>query len=219
MDTISAPDLANTVTAYATVLSGLVALLLTALMHRQPARWMAVYVGIVVTGVATVWYHGFGEGAAASVADIGTNLLLAWLLQMAVLGDYYAPTTRRWIGGASGLVNLAFVVWKILVGAARSRLFVVSFGDCGGFHVGEVLLILDCLLAVGLMYGRHGRIPIRARPLWYAVTAIFVVGMLLATAGNQEVGLRVLAFHAAWHLVGAFGFVVLWAFNHVRFGE
>jgi hypothetical protein len=25
------------------------------------------------------------------------------------------------------------------------------------------------------------------------------------------------AMHALWHLVGAFGFVGFWAFNHVRF--
>jgi hypothetical protein len=27
---------------------------------------------------------------------------------------------------------------------------------------------------------------------------------------------RAIAHHALWHVVGGFGFVLLWAFNHVR---
>lgn len=69
MDPIPAPDLANAVTGLATVLAGVMALLLTWAAgpsdptqgKLQPRRWMVVYAGIVVTGVPTVWYHGFGE--------------------------------------------------------------------------------------------------------------------------------------------------------------
>jgi hypothetical protein len=43
------------------------------------------------------------------------------------------------------------------------------------------------------------------------------VGVLLTTASNRQVHLRVLAYHACWHLASAFGFTILWAFNHVRF--
>jgi hypothetical protein len=28
---------------------------------------------------------------------------------------------------------------------------------------------------------------------------------------------QILAWHATWHIVGAFGFIVLWPFNHMRF--
>ena len=66
--------LANTVTAYATILSGVLALALTALTHPQPRRWLAVYAAIVITGIATVWYHGFGETFIAGLADGGTAI-------------------------------------------------------------------------------------------------------------------------------------------------
>ncbi len=214
---ISAPDLANTVTAYATLLSGLLALALTAAISPQPRRWVAVYAAIVVTGAATVWYHGFGETFAAGTADIGTNLLLAWLLQVAALGDYYGPPTGRWVGAVSGVVNVGYVGWRLVAGPAGRRIYALPLGDFGGFHVGEALLIADALLAVGLLYGRHGRIPVRARPLLYVMTGVFVVGALLATASNQRVDARILAYHATWHVVGAFGFILLWAFNQVRF--
>jgi cell division protein FtsW (lipid II flippase) len=73
------------------------------------------------------------------------------------------------------------------------------------------------MLAVGLLYARLARIPPRARPLLYLVTILFVIGALLATASNQRVDFQILAWHATWHIVGAFGFIALWAFNHVRF--
>ena len=156
---------------------------------------------------------------ASTVAgiDIGTNLLVAWLIQLAVLGDCYQRRVRWWAGGLSGAVNLAFILWKIAVGPVSSRMVVVRLGTFGGFHIGEALLILDSLLAVALLHVRHGSIPGRARPLWYLTTGIFLLGALLATASNQQVGFRILAYHATWHIVGAFGFILLWAFNHVRF--
>jgi hypothetical protein len=214
---ISAPDLANAVTGFATVLAGIVALLLTACTRRQPWRWVAVYTGIFVTGVPTVIYHGFGETYWPGLADIGTNLLLAWLLVAAVLGDYYRRSTRLWVIAIVALADLAYVAWRLAAGPGSRGLFAVSFGQFGGFKVGEALLILNSVLAVGLMYARQRRIPAPARRLWYLVTALFLTGALLATASNQQVDGRIVAYHALWHILGGFGFIVLWVFNYVRF--
>lgn len=213
--------LANTVTAYATCLAGVLTLALAWLMRpRQPARWLAAYAGILITGIATVWYHGFGETFEAGLADGGTNLLLAWLLQVAVLGDYYGLTTgrpRAWlIALSSASINLAATVWKIAVGPAIARRDAISFGSFGGFHVNEVVLILNAFLIVGLFYARRRAIPLAARPLLNLTTAFFLVGLLLATASNQQIGFHILPYHATWHLVSAFGFIALWAFNHAR---
>jgi hypothetical protein len=57
-----------------------------------------------------VWYHGFGEPFPARLADIGTTLLLASLLQVAALGDFYARTVRRGVAVASAAVNPAYVL-------------------------------------------------------------------------------------------------------------
>jgi hypothetical protein len=61
VDALTPADRANTVTAYAIILAGLNTLLLSAWMGPQPPRWTGAYGGIVLTGVATVWYRGFGE--------------------------------------------------------------------------------------------------------------------------------------------------------------
>jgi hypothetical protein len=219
MSPASDTALANAVSAYATTLSGLLALALTTLMGAQPKRWLIAYLCVVVTGVATVWYHGFGETFWPGLADIGTNLLLAWALQVAVLGDFYTPTTRRRVAWLSGAVILTFIAWKVAVGPGSSSAFPVTLGSFGGFNVGEVLLIANSLLVVGLFYARRAVIPQNARPLLYLLTATFFAGLLLATASNHRVDLQVMAYHATWHIVAAFGFIELWAFNHVRFAQ
>ncbi|MCX7707461.1 MAG: hypothetical protein N2204_05590 [Anaerolineae bacterium] len=214
--------LANAVTGFATAFAGLMALALSALTGGQPRRWLWAYAGIFITGVPTVLHHGLGEPGLwpaywTGLADIGTNLLLGWLLVMAALGDFYSVRSRWIIGGATGLADLAFIVARLAAGPGSPSEEVLRFGDFGGFKVGELLLIANSLLAVGLLYARLGRIPARARPLWYFTTALFILGTLLATASNDQVDAVFIAWHALWHLVGACGFMALWAFNHVRF--
>lgn len=208
---------ANTVTAFATILSGLTTLAFCWLVAPQPWRWRMAYAAIFITGIPTVWYHGFGETFWQGVADIGTNLLLVWTLQVAALWDGYAPRTRWTIAIVSGLGNLFAIAGRISMDPDSARIFPVTFGEFGGFSVVELVLIADSFLAVGLLYGRLRCIPARAKPLLYATTILFLFGAALASASNHRLDFGILAWHALWHVVGAFGFLFLWAFNHVRF--
>jgi hypothetical protein len=97
------------------------------------------------------------------------------------------------------------------------RHYLVPLGAWGGFYPGETWLIALSFVTVVLFYRRRDRIPPRAKPLLRLAVAIFLVGMLLATASNERIVYPFFAMHALWHLVGAFGFIVLWAFNDVRF--
>jgi hypothetical protein len=209
--------LANTVSAYATLLAGLVPLALTALMGKQPRRWLFAYLCVFITGMPTVWYHGFGETFILGFFDIGTNLLLGWALVNAVLGDYYSPRTHQSAAIGLALLNLVALGTRLIQGPVSTKLMVINLGVFGGFTLLEMTLILNSFLTVGLLYARLSRIPAKARPLLYLVTLMFVIGALLATASNQRVDFQILAWHATWHIVGAFGFIVLWAFNHMRF--
>jgi hypothetical protein len=56
-------------------------------------------------------------------------------------------------------------------------------------------------------------------PFLHLSAISFLVGLGLASASNQQIGGSFLAYHALWHIVGAFGFVALWAFNEVRFSS
>ena len=213
--------LANTVSAYAIILSGSTVLLFCWFVAPQPRRWVAVYAAVFITSLPTVWFHGFGETFWAGVFDGGTNLLLAWLLQIAALWDEgaYKPRTRTIIASVTGIANLLAIAAKVSQGPASSRIFPVRFGDFGGFTLNELVLIANSILAVGFLYGRHKSLSVRSRPLLYLSTFFFLVGSALATASNQQVDFIILAYHATWHIVGAFGFLFLWAFNHVRFEQ
>jgi hypothetical protein len=215
---ISAWELANAVSGVAVIFAGALALLFCVFVGRQPLRWVVVYAAVVLTGVPTVWYHGFGEQFIPRVADIGTNLLLGWLLQIAALWDYFSPRTRWTVGIITGLINAVAIAWIYLAGPG-SGAAVLRLGAFGGFSVGELTLIADSLLATSLLYVKQARIPARARPLLYLQTLIFLAGAVLASASNSQVLYRIVAFHSLWHVTASFGFLTVWAFNHVRFAS
>ena len=227
MEDLRAFALANTVTGFATLFSGCMCLILTRLMRPQPARWRFAYWMIVVTGLFTVTLHGFGETVTGfgprwfwAFLDTGSNIVVAWALALAVLGDYYAPAFQRRARPLLTLAMLVGVAWHLydrLPGAERT--YLVPLGEWGGFYPGESWLIAFSWVVVALFWARRTQIAARAKPLLTGVVAIFFCGMLLATASNEQIVYPFFAMHALWHLVGAFGFITLWAMNHVRFAE
>ena len=70
---------------------------------------------------------------------------------------------------------------------------------------------------MGLFAAKWRRIPQAARPMLLLVVCVFVAGMLFATASDDGIVYPFLAVHAIWHVIAAFGFLSLWAFNHCRF--
>ncbi len=220
---LPAPDLANAVTSFCTIGAGATTLALALLIApRQPARWLFVWLCLFVTGLPTLGWHGWGVVAtdwsseAWRVADVATNLLLAFALQLAVLGDFYGPRFRNRLGLASALANLVAIAGLVREAVTGVKVYAIPLGDFGGFYPGEAMLIADALLAMGLFYAARHRIARAAMPLLHCVTAIFLVGLGLATADGSVVLGRVGSLHALWHIVGSFGFVFLWAFTHVR---
>lgn len=227
MDALPAYGLANTVTGFATLFSGALALLFCHTVAPQPARWRFAYGTIVVTGVFTVTLHGFGETVAGfgprwfwAFLDTGSNIVVTWALALAVIGDYYTPRFARRARPALTLAMLVGVAWHLYDRwPGTQRAYLIPFGSWGGFRPGQTFLIAFAWGVFALFWAKRARIPARARPLLGVVVAIFVAGLGLATASNERVVYPFFAMHALWHLVGAFGFVALWAFNHVRLAE
>ena len=217
MEPLAPWELANTVTGVATLLSGLMALALTACLGNQPARWLGVYLSIVVTGVFTVTYHGLGETHGWKVLDTGSNLVVTWAITAAVLVDFHAEGTARWGSGVSGVVNAGVIALMAWVPATTEVGDVLPFGGWGGYMVGEIVLIANALAVLGLFVANLGAIPPGARRTLGLTAGLFLVGAGLSTAGGDVIVARLFPVHALWHLVGAFGFVALWAFNHQRF--
>ncbi len=212
---LSPTELANTVTGFATLLAGLFPIILTLVIRpRQPVRWFLVYVAILITGIPTIWYHGFGENYILRLADTGSNLIVGWALVSAVLGDFYKPSIRTlwlWPVTILNVIGIASMIYEIFL---QDDIFRIV-----GFFPGELVLIIDAVLAVGLLVINYDHIVTKARPLLIIVALTFVCGVYLASADGHNVSMQIIAEHALWHIVGAFGFMTLWAMNHIRFSE
>ncbi len=223
MDALPNYGLANTVTGFATLFAGATCLGLCWLVQRQPRHWEFAWWMVLVTGVFTVTLHGFGETVSGygprwfwAFLDTGSNIVVAWALALAALAEYYrGPAVRRGrlLLTLAMLVGVAWHFYDRL--PTTERRYLVPLGEWGGFYPGESCLIALSFTTVGLYVARRASIPDRARPILWTVVAIFLVGLLLATASNDQIVAPFIPVHALWHVVGAFGFVFFWAFAHV----
>ncbi|HPO17397.1 MAG TPA: hypothetical protein PLI09_28450 [Candidatus Hydrogenedentes bacterium] len=212
-------QLANIVTSYATCLGGILPMIFVLMLGGQPKRWFFVYACILITGIPTVWLHSMEGNRVASFFDVGTNILLAYALQVAVAGDFMKPKPRRILLGIMLAVNVFVWGWLIQEIFAKEKTPLLSFGTFGQFYAGEVALILNAWVVVILFAINLKYISKRAKRLFYLIVATFFFGMILATASNSYISFGIFPWHAAWHIVGACGFITLFLFNHVRFNE
>lgn len=212
-------QLANAVTGFATCLGGIMPLLFCWLYRPQPRRWMVAYLCILITGIPTVWLHAYEGNRLISFFDVGTNILLAWALEIAVSGDFMGKPARRKLLVALTALNIGVWFYLAYEVVAPVKRYVITFGSHGGFHFGQVALILNAFVVLGLFIAGYKHIPREARGLFHLAVCMFLAGLLLATARQSFISNRVFAWHAVWHLVGAFGFITIWFFNHVRFNE
>lgn len=223
MDTLPNFGLANTMTGFATLFAGVMPLCFCYLVDRHPPRWMLVYWLILITGVFTITLHGFGETNPVlgerwfwGFLDTGSNIVVTWGIVLAVLEDFYSPSTQRWARPLATLMMVAGVAWHFIDRYAGGG-YLVGFGAWGGFRPGQSWLIGFAVAATALFYIKSSDVPAKAKPLLLLVTVMFLVGLGLATAKNDKILFPFLSLHALWHIVGAFGFIALWAFNDVRF--
>ncbi len=225
MENLSNFGVANTATAFATLCGGLFPLLYCRFMLKQPPRWTFGYWMILLTGVFTITLHGYGETNPVwgerwfwSFLDTGSNILVTWSIALAVLGDYYRQRTRKWAVPLATAGMIAGVSWHYYDRLPSTvSFYVIPLGKWGGFYPGEFALVAFSWLVLFLFFAKWKSVPEKARPLLLLVALVFFGGMLLATADQELVVYPFVAIHAVWHVVGAFGFITLWAFNHVRF--
>ncbi len=217
MEYLHDAQLANIVTSYCTCLAGIMPLLFTFMTKRQPGRWIFAYACIFVTGVPTVWLHSMEGNLVASFFDVGTNILLAWALIVAASGDFMPLARRFSLLRLITLLDAAVLGWLVYETISGNKHPLLRFGTFGQFYAGEVALIVNGWIVVGLFAWNYRTIPRETRPLFFTMITCFFTGMLMATASNDQITVRIIPWHALWHIVGAFGFITMWVFNHTRF--
>jgi hypothetical protein len=225
IDTLPNYGLANTATGFCPLFAGISCLVYTWFLHKQPPRWMFAYWMVVITGVFTVTLHGFGETNQVwgprwfwAFLDTGSNIVVTWAFSLGVIGDYYSKATKRWAWPAATVAMVVGCAWHFYDRMpSTERFYVIPLGDWGGFYPGETWLIGFSFLVTGLFVAKRKQIPREAIGLLIIVVVTFLVGLGLATASNDKIIWPYFSLHAIWHVVASFGFVTLWAFNHVRF--
>lgn len=212
-------QLANIVTSYCTCLGGVLPLLFCLLTRSHPRRWMLVYACVLITGIPTVWLHSMEGNRVASFFDVGTNILLALAVIIAVSGDFMNPERRRRLLTLAVAADIFAWVWLAREVFSPEKRPIITFGEFGQFYAGEVALIANGWVAVILLVANIRHIPSHARPALWMMVGTFFTGMLMATASNSEISLRIVPWHAVWHVTGMVGFLLMWLMNHARFVE
>ena len=141
--------------------------------------------------------------------------------QFAVTYDYQ-PNKKKKVGILiSGLINLVYVLFRIIggiiVGDAIRGILRINFGEYGYFSIGELLLIANSLMGTVYLYLNHKHYTKNVRPFLYFSTVLFLIGAGVANAGNHEILLEIIPMHALWHSIAGFGFILIWVFNEFRF--
>jgi hypothetical protein len=213
-------QLANTVTGLCTCMAGVMPMLYCFLVRQHPPRWFFVYFCILLTGIPTVWLHSDEGNRIASATDVGSNIFLTWSILMAVAGDFLHGSSRKRFRAVVTFIDFAAIAFLFYEAVYLDTKFkAINLGDFGQFYLGETILIMNSWFIAGLFFAFRAQLPKAARPVIVSVFAMFFVGMILASAANDIIWYRIFAWHAIWHIVGAFALVTLWVFNEVRITE
>ncbi len=207
----------NVVTSFATLWSGVIVTLFWWYDRKQPLRWLFFYITIIITAIPTIIHHMSPTQQFWTSVDIMSNILLVWALELALAGDFLKQPFRRQFVFILSIINL-FVILKLgyEVISPPQNIF-LPLGEKGGFTFGEIALILNAILSVIIISYYSRSFTKKQKSVMKVLVAIFLLGLLLATGSDDYIYPTFLSWHSLWHITGAFGFVVFWFFNHLRF--
>ncbi len=207
----------NVVTSFATLWSGIIVTLFWYFDGRQPLRWLFFYITIIITAIPTIIHHKYPLQQFWTSVDVMSNILLIWALELALAGDFFKEPFRKKFISVVSIINL-IVVLKLgyEIYAPPKGLF-LPLGEKSGFTVGEVALILNALLSVIIFSYYSNTFSKKQKMVLKTIVFMFLLGLILATGSDDFIKPAFISWHSLWHITGAFGFVVLWFFNHLRF--
>ncbi|MGC8737831.1 MAG: hypothetical protein ACP5UA_04190 [Candidatus Hydrogenedens sp.] len=207
----------NVVTSFATLWSGIVVTLFWCYDGKQPLRWLFFYLTIIITAIPTIVHHMYPAQQFWTSVDIMSNILLVWALELALAGDFFKDMSYKRFIFILSVIN-CFVVLKLgyEIFVPPESVF-LQLGEKSGFTFGEVSLILNAILSVSVMTYYSRTFTQKQKSVLKILVIIFLLGLILATGNDDFIKPAFIGWHSLWHITGAFGFVVFWFFNHLRF--
>lgn len=209
--------ISNVVTSFATLWSGIVVTLFWWFDGKQPLRWLFFYLTIIITAIPTIVHHMYPTQQFWTSVDIMSNILLVWALELALAGDFLKAISYKRFVFVLSVIN-GFVVLKLgyEIFSPPESIF-LQLGEKSGFTFGEVALILNAILSVSVMAYYSKTFTQKQKSVLKILVLIFLLGLILATGNDDFIKPTFIGWHSLWHVTGAFGFVVFWFLNHLRF--
>ncbi len=211
--------IANVVTSFATLSSGIITTLFWYFDEKQPLRWLFFYLTIIITAIPTIIHHIFPTIQFWTSIDVMTNILLIWALELALAGDFFKPQTYKKFVSIISIINLIVILELGYEIFYPPKNLLISLGGKNGFPFGEIALILNAVLSVIILSYYTKTFTKKQKSVLMLLVFIFLIGLILSTGSDGFIYPRFIGWHSLWHVTGAFGFIVLWFFNHLRFVE
>ena len=211
-------EMANSITSFGTLFSGLFPLFISLLYKNQPKRWIVAYLSIFLSGIITYAYHTFGEGFLLHVGDWASNLAITSTILIAMIGDGFDSKIKNRFLLFLCSISIISIVLVLGLGENNLDLFFVRIG-AGGFFLIELILLASTLgiFTVAFMYWK--KYDSKERVLLIIIFFLFLVGGIFSTADNHDIWFNLFPAHATWHMLHTFAFLTLWKFNEIRFNK
>ncbi len=210
--------MANSITSFGTLFSGLFPLFISVMYKNQPKRWITVYFSIFLSGIITYAYHTFGEGFLLHVGDWASNLAITGTILIAMVGDGFEyKLTKRFIVFLSAISIISIVLVLVLGENQLDSLF-IRIGS-GGYFLIEIILLLSTLGIFTVAFLYWNKYDSKEKILLIIIFFLFLIGGIFSTADNHDIWFGLFPAHATWHMLHTFAFLTLWKFNEIRFNK
>ncbi len=217
-DYLHPAHVANVVTSFALLWSGLIITFFGFIEGTQPLRWLFFYISVIITAILTIVHHIIPQDETWTSLDIASNILVVFSIQFALAGDYFSQRFFKIFSIVLGVVNLILVVYLLCLLFLSLPNVYFSLGKGKGFTLGEFALILNAVVTVMILGSSYRRLTFRERIVLLVILVTFLLGLFLATGSDEYIFPKYMGWHSMWHLTGSFGFILFWYFNHLRFG-
>ena len=215
---MSATEMANSITSFGTLFSGLFPLFFSLLYKNQPKRWIVVYLSIFLSGIITYAYHTFGEGFLLHVGDWASNLAITSTILIAMIGDGFDSKTKNRFVLFLSILSILSIALILILGENNLDLLFVRIGTSGYFLIELILLVSTLgIFTVAFMYWK--KYDSIEQLLLIIIFFLFLIGGIFSTADNHEIWFTLFPAHATWHMMHTFAFLTLWKFNEIRFNK
>jgi len=209
--------ISNVVTSFATLWSGIIVTLFWWYDSKQPLRWLFFYLTIIITAIPTIIHHMYPTQQFWTSVDIMSNILLVWALELALIGDFFMERSYKKFISVLSAINFLIVIKLVYEIFSPPEDVFLPLGEKGGFTFGEVALILNAVFCVAIMGYYSKTFTKKQKSILRILVVTFLLGLVLATGSDDYIKPTFIGWHSLWHVTGAFGFVIFWFFNHLRF--